>query len=510
MWIAFEEFTTGNFSILGVPNQPWDQGFSIAGVMTSTSATVACILDTELTSTMRREDCFADTKFCFTLESSRTWYHLFCSRHDYERGEVRPKSNEITGTTTDTGESTEDPADDGGISNDGNTLDKGDTSGDKSTADNPSTSGNGGGTNNKDTSEGGNKGERETVCVYKVKATMMVDDDIITYPAEGSNEYFTLKASIEELFSVGVIVLGAKPNPEIRPRAASFNGYIRELRIWSKAIDTGFASYSKRERLDPMAHGALVGYWPLFGGTLDNFVDLAAHDTSTTRIGMSVAKYSGGASRWIQTPNLPSFPYCYKGYVYQPKTSTCVLRKTHTALYISKISSGTTGACTCTVNKSNKRLLGDDITLSIWVYLREKITRGSILFGINGIASIAWGTPTTENTLVGNIMESTTIISKSIGAGEKPATGRWIHYAFATSEKVKRAFLFYDGELHCENAINNPVPTITDAKFTGFTIGLGIVGFIREAKIWNTSLVTKVTGNPDTYDYSAIMLEKFQ
>jgi hypothetical protein len=429
--------------------------------MAPTSATVACILDTELSSTMIRDQCYADTKFCFTLRSAQTWYYFLCSRKDNER--VQENSGTDSGTTPDP----VDPA-------------NSDKSGESTETEEP-------------------------VLVSKAEARMMLDDDIKSFPIVDSTteEGLKFKATIEKLFSAGKIVLGAKYNSDTGIRTASFNGYIRELRIWSKAIDTGFANYIKRERLDPMAYGALTGYWPLFGGSLDNFAELSAHNIETTIKGMSVDKRSGGASEWIQTPNLPSFPYCYKGYVYQPKTGTCVLRKTHTGLYINVTNSDKSKPCECTVAKSNKKAGGDGITLSIWIYLREKITQESVLFGVDDYAKIAGDS---SNNLVGLMRKTAEEWElNKIATDYAPDTGKWIHYALAVSNKLKEAFLVYDGKTKNEIAEKY---TMLDNDFSTFTIGLKIVGFIREAKIWNTSLVVKNTGT-SAYDYSALNLEKF-
>ena len=82
LWMAFSKFTTGNFSIIGMIDKPWDQGFSIGGVMTDSEAIISCLVNTKLTSTMLPE-CYTDTDICISIKSLMTWYHLSCSRSSY-------------------------------------------------------------------------------------------------------------------------------------------------------------------------------------------------------------------------------------------------------------------------------------------------------------------------------------------------------------------------------------------------------------------------------------------
>ena len=84
-WLVIDQFVDGNFSIIGMADRPWDQGFSIGGFMTSTEATFACILDTPLVSTMK-PPCYARTQLCLTLETTDVWNHVSCMRSDSATG----------------------------------------------------------------------------------------------------------------------------------------------------------------------------------------------------------------------------------------------------------------------------------------------------------------------------------------------------------------------------------------------------------------------------------------
>lgn len=476
LWVAFESFYSSNFTILGVPNQPWDQGFSIGGVMTPSSATVACILDTELVSSMDRTKCYADTKFCHTLRSTRTWYHLFCSRRDIDRViEKKP----------------EPPPD---------TPEKKDGTGDGT-----------------DTEEEPKEEPKEDVYLSNVVAIMALDNDVIKYSAESKveSEQLTLYATIGELFSEGEIVLGAKYNKDTGVRTPSFNGYVRELRIWSKDIEVEASRYIQRVKLDPMAYGALAGYWPLFGGILENFADLSGHRTEGIVEQKEATKYNGGAGEWVQVSTLASFPYCSKGYVYHQKTSSCVLTRRHTGLFINKTTSSNSKACLSQVYPSKAKLSGDGITLSVWVYLKEEIIDESILIAIDGFAGIASNNGHATPKVVTYKTDEKKVegVPFKLEGIYKPPTGRWIYYALAVSKVLEKAYFFYDENpesFHVPLATNERL-VILDGEFTNVTIGRNIVGSIREAKIWDTSLVKAYSkDNVNEGDYTAIWLEKFQ
>ena len=87
LWVEFEEFTIGNFSIIGITGRPWDQGFSLGGVMNYDSATVTCVMDVYLTSSMK-SPCYAASSFCYNLEVPRNWHHFSCSRFGTSIGEM--------------------------------------------------------------------------------------------------------------------------------------------------------------------------------------------------------------------------------------------------------------------------------------------------------------------------------------------------------------------------------------------------------------------------------------
>lgn len=426
LWIALKEITSGNFTILGVPNQQWDQGFSIAGVMTSTTATISCVFDTGLTSNMlaAKDNCYADTKLCFSTKIVNTWYHILCSREDLE-----PVA----------------------------------ASGDNAGGDNPEDS-------------KGNVAKVAMALNFEAK-----DDEV------------ELKAGIEELFSAGKIVIGTKYDEETGLRTRSFNGYIRELRIWSRAIGVDFARYVQRERLDPMEHGTLVAYWPLFSGILNNFIELSGHSIDITSEGTENTNYNGGAIEWIENLNLSAFTYCHKGYIYSPQSSSCILKKPYTALYIDYKASS---SCEYNIPNNNKEVTNEGVTLSIWVYLRTGITEKAIFIGITDIAEIQY----IGSTLTGYIKG----INSLPASGFSLPIGRWVHYGLTASKSIGAMYLFYDGN---KNKVDVSDSVAIDSTFNTFTIGKSMIGSVREAKIWSTGLVTK---KGDNLDFSEMRNEKFQ
>jgi hypothetical protein len=375
--------------------------------MTLTSATVACIFDKDLISSMKKEQCYADTKFCYMVKDINMWYHVLCSRSNLEK------------------------------------------------VDN----------------------------MNSAAATMALGSYSKRLPDE-SNAAGELhfKATIEDLFASGYIVLGTKYNKGTNKRTQSFNGYVRELRIWSKEIEVEYARYIERERLDPMTHRALVGYWPLFDGTLNNLIE----QSNTNEV-----SYNGGASEWTKGIDLPNFPYCYKGYKYHPKTSSCTLRQNHIALYLNR-----TDACACSIPKLSKKVSGEGITLSIWIYLREQADE-AVFIGIDEIAGIKC-----SSGRLGGYLNEVQVVPIVPSNDYLLPTARWTHYAFVASKDLEKAYLFFDGRM-LSDSISGDLAVIGG----DFIIGKGIIGFIREAKIWASSLITNIDS---TVDYTLLMQEKYQ
>eukprot|EP00826_Nyctotherus_ovalis_P047866 TRINITY_DN5578_c0_g2_i3.p1 TRINITY_DN5578_c0_g2~~TRINITY_DN5578_c0_g2_i3.p1 ORF type:complete len:287 (+),score=57.11 TRINITY_DN5578_c0_g2_i3:1258-2118(+) len=283
--------------------------------MTATTATVTCVLDTELTSTMKKDNCYADTALCLSTKSLNTWLHIFCARRD-------------TGTT--------------------NNADELEESGENSET----------------------AGEGSEIITYSVaEGTLGLGSEVKT-----GNE-MKLKAEVEELFGTGKIVIGTKYKEDGGVRTRGFNGYAREVRIWGRDIGIEFARYAERERLEGMEHSNLVGYWPLFGGSLNNFAELSEHSTDFKSTGTSSYNFNGGTAEWTLAQHLPKFPYCFKGYVYNAHSSACIEKKEHTALYID---SEVNDECKFTVPKENKQLNGEGLTLSIWAVSYTHLTLPTI------------------------------------------------------------------------------------------------------------------------------------
>ena len=87
-WIYFDKLVPGNYSIVGTTDRAWDQGFSVGGVMTTTTVSASCILYTELSPDMKAP-CYVATTLCMTLTSYMAWHHFsFARRLDLMTGLV--------------------------------------------------------------------------------------------------------------------------------------------------------------------------------------------------------------------------------------------------------------------------------------------------------------------------------------------------------------------------------------------------------------------------------------
>lgn len=392
LWVAFEDFARGNYSIVGVPSQPWNQGFSIAGAMRESEADVSCVLDTGISAPMSG-GCYAGSKLCASISALNVWLHLLCSRSD-----------------------------------------------------------------------------------LAASAAMVVGDE------KFEEQNIVYKATVEELFSAGEIILGTKHNKATNERTRGFNGYVRELRFWSSSIDPAISKHMERERLRPLEHGALIKCWPLLDGSM---ADIAEHTVESEK---ENHEFSG---EWVSPEKAPEFVYCRKGYMYSPKSLSCVLKKEHVALYFD---GGEGKSCDHAVPKGDKKQEGDGVTLSIWVYLRKKISGDAVFIGLAEAAEIRHDSLKLKGYLNG-IAE--------FSAGYIPPVGRWVHYSLAASKALGAAHFFYDGA-KASTVIAGTAGNVKD--FSSFIVGKNVVGFVREAKVWSTCLVKNVDGSVDVAE---ILREKF-
>eukprot|EP00826_Nyctotherus_ovalis_P058308 TRINITY_DN8000_c0_g1_i1.p1 TRINITY_DN8000_c0_g1~~TRINITY_DN8000_c0_g1_i1.p1 ORF type:complete len:163 (-),score=22.88 TRINITY_DN8000_c0_g1_i1:155-643(-) len=151
-------------------------------------------------------------------------------------------------------------------------------------------------------------------------------------------------------------------------------------------------------------------------------------------------------------------------------------------------------SCVHTVLKGDKKQEGDGVTLSIWIYLRKKISGDAIFIGLTEAAEIRHDSVKLKGYLNGIAEFSASYI---------PSVGRWVHYSLAASKTLGSAYLFYDGA-KSDAAIPSTAGNARD--FSSFILGKNVVGFVREAKAWSTCLVKKTDGS---VDMTEIMREKF-
>ena len=80
LWFAFETMTTQNLTLVGTLDKSWYKGFGIAGVLNTTGAALACVMDAK-TDVNTNTQCGFSTSTCATfLTSVRVWHHFACSR----------------------------------------------------------------------------------------------------------------------------------------------------------------------------------------------------------------------------------------------------------------------------------------------------------------------------------------------------------------------------------------------------------------------------------------------
>ena len=242
LWVAFEELITGSYSILGMSNKSWDQGFAIGLSITVNKAIVGCVLNSSLDFSTT-SDCYSGKELCKSISKTKTWYHISCSRIDDTAGMIMVNNDSFIKTT---------------------------------------------------------------------------EDPLIYITAKG-------------LFDSGDLVIGSKGNDK------GFNGYIRELRIWSKALSREETISMMNTAIDPLDYKNLIAYWPLIDGKIDNFIEISLHSVQDVIEQNPNANsiYGGTSHKWVYDYELWTLPKCHKDYFYYPLENSCKRKRKNIGLYLS-------------------------------------------------------------------------------------------------------------------------------------------------------------------------------
>jgi len=392
VWFAVDQFVASNFSVIGISGRPWDKGFGIGGLINSTGASVACIMDNVPTPEAKMP-CNIRTHFCQSIAGTRVWTHLACSR---------------TGPNT---------------------------------------------------------------------GRMIINEKVIT-------ETISFTTNITDLFEPGNLVLGMKDTGK-----AGFNGYIRDLRIWTRFLTETEVLGRMRDTLEPMDHGSLAAYWPLTGGRTGDFFDISGTTVNDVTIDTTNpagrAAFGVGSHEWLKMPSLWSLQICRKGYFFNPATATCMAKKEYQAIYtkLGTIFLDASGI------KTPPQTWGT--TFAIWVYhdfqnyvLSNKLTligiKDHIMF--NMTLTQPGGVPT-------GTLDSTygTYSPTSYNLGGHPSNGKWIHYGLVTDDTTGTKRIFYiNGEAKSSIDITPPAAPALGALIIFFASSLQ--GYARDAKIWTRPL----------------------
>lgn len=381
-WVVLRQFAAGNFSVVGMSDRDWDQGFSVAGYMTSDKAIISCLLDTGLESTME-PPCYARTQLCMALSLTGAWQHVSCSRVAFDKTEL------------------------------------------------------------------------------------IIDDDQKTFER---NNPIAIEHTIESMFSTGNLIIGTK-------EGAGFNGYIRELRFWTEALSKDAIDLVKHRRLEPLAHRSLIGYWPLLDGRISNFAEISrcslqdvVLDTSNEE---SAKAYGEKAHNWVRVPEYWKLPICPKGTFYYALNNSCVLHRSHAALYFGETGEGE-------MEMKFEDFVDPDVTVAVWLYHTSDNKVGTVV-SIEGFVDVRWvsdasGFRISAKQGDGSPCESTPYQAKM---------GQWVYYAVAADTQSGKMLFFY--EKMKETLGFTPV-NIAIASPIKLVIGKSLHAYMRELKVWNAHL----------------------
>jgi len=524
LWFAFRRFGMGNFSILGMSDRAWDQGFAISGVMTGDAAILSCLLDTKLNSPMEADGCYTDTSLCQKVSEPHVWHHITCTRYDFiELIEHSSRSESDHNTNTGTGTRLV-----AGIEANSGTefiSELGSELGPRSEL----------GTQNNGI---------QITEVESTRGELIINDIQVSFPGRGANKY---KANIGELFSPGKLILGRKDEDR-----ESFDGYVREIRIWSRNLNMEEINSMRHMQLNPLVHGTLIAYWPLINGNPYQFFEVTDHFITNPEFPNKKT-----ASEWVNAGVMPILSICPPKYIYHSDTTNCIPTFKHLGIYIDSAATNC-GGSTCNL-ESDKRIAGkDDFTFSLWVYHTKLVEARITLIGIEKVAELHYikeddngylrgkykgaygkvlapddecalppddddllppdngdpsppndggplppgnedplspggGEPSPTNAEIdgGEIDDDEEALPpdecKTINLAYVPPLGKWIFYAFVieTTDDPQMHF-FYDGKYESATLSGNldPMPSSTV-----FIIGKGLHGYIREVKIWTKSLI---------------------
>jgi len=263
-------------------------------------------------------------------------------------------------------------------------------------------------------------------------------------------------SSIKDLFSSNKFVLGGNHDKW-------FSGYIRELRIWSKALSVDEITFRRNLALNPLEYKHLIAYWPLTDRRLNHFFEISRH--SVIDVGMdnpaTASIYGRSSHQWVYDVKLWTLAICREGYFFNPISNSCSAIRRNIGLYIKN-----------EVNiKINEEITTKELTIAGWIYHTE--TKG-IIIGIKDIVKIYFALNKKLSIKVG------TSIAK---LKYTPSLCHWIYYSLII-DIPKKLIFFNEKKINRVRSIF-PLTVVVEFEMNWLTLGKG---FAREVKVWNKAL----------------------
>ena len=401
LWVAFDKFTVRNFSLVGVSDRSWIEGFGLAGTMNNAGASINCIMNDYEISDVIRNPCPIENKACASLREVTTWYHLACLRD----------------------------------------------------------------------------GSSSRIMVNKEEP---IKELLNNAPK-----------AVSKLFDGPTLTLGAKYNgKEIE---LGFDGYIRELRIWSKALDKTTIRSMLYTSLQPLEHSSLIGYWPLVGGKMNTFVDISKHFVKEITNDKIDTTYARSSHEWTRNQDLWTLPICRKGFVYHFQSKSCIIHRKHLAIYNSED--------TLSFQMENKQFTtGWDSTMSVWVYHTKKVSVHTVIIGIQKYITLNY-TDNCDTSTTGSVCRLTaqygddphTSATYLIGTFTRsfiPKLHVWTYYALVTkSDTAELKSTFFYGD-NIDEPQSCPKPGSLKQPLV-YILGTMVRGYMKEASIWSRPLANE-------------------
>lgn len=331
--------------------------------------------------------------------------------------------------------------------------------------------------------ETGENGTVEVVEVEKSVGKIVMDGVEISSPTE-----LKYKATMEELFSPGNFIIGRKEDSE------GFNGYIRELRIWTKALDQDEINELLHTQLNPHSHSDLLAYWPLTNGNPYDFSEATARSANTFAAANS-NHYGNSASEWVNAAQIPGLTLCSSEQLYLSASSACIPSFKHLAVHIDSAAADCADD-DCKVDSGKKRAEQGDVTLAVWVFHTAPLSKNAVFIAVEDVAELWYAKENTVSYMKGRQGE-VEVPGESDSAGKAKLSyaaplGEWVFYALVAETTTEQMHFFYSDE-HKELRIPNP--SSDTPLTTTFVIGKNVHGYIKEARIWTKSLLQHPTSD---------------